>query len=292
MRALIDGDIPCYSCAAAALETEYLVYPAGDMERGHIASFKYKRDAYIWIDTNGEREDFEIEKNEILGPVSHAIQNARTLIDKIMKQTGADSMIIYISGNTNFREDIATIKPYKGNRADLKKPEYYPKIKEYLLKHYPCVVTVGIEADDAMTIEQCADETNSTIICSIDKDLDMVPGWHYNWSLDRVYKVDTFGSLEYDSKKNKLRGTGLKWFYAQMLMGDTIDNIPGVPGVGDKTAFNTLNHCTTQQELSCAVGYEYALKYDDPEAAMLENGRLLWMLRHPFDEWEIEYEEL
>jgi hypothetical protein len=72
------------------------------------------------------------------------------------------------------------------------------------------VLTDGFEADDALALAQ----TEDTIICSIDKDLLMVPGRHYNW------RKEEFTDVTYES--------GVKWFCTQLLQGDwSTDSIIG-----------------------------------------------------------------
>jgi len=228
-------------------------------------------------------------------PVENALYNTKKLIKEILGSVGADDYRIYLTGKGNFRYDVATIKPYKGTRSG-DKPEHYDAITDYLINVWKAEVVEGIEADDAMSIEQCKlfevkeeGTYGRSVICTIDKDLDMVPGNHYNWNTDDKYWCDTYGGLELDDTKSKPKcvGAGIMFFWAQMLMGDTVDNIPGVPRVGPVKAYNLLKDCQTEDELFCIVGQQYAYKYDDPEAAMLENGRLLWMLQKEDTMWEI-----
>jgi len=73
---------------------------------------------------------------------------------------------------------------------------------------------------------------NLSVIVSKDKDLRMVPGLHYDFDTEQVVAVgDTFGWLWIDSSKSSktLKGWGTKFFWAQCLMGDTADNIRGLP---------------------------------------------------------------
>lgn len=51
----------------------------------------------------------------------------------------------------------------------------------------------------------------------------------------------------------EVKGSGLKFFYAQLITGDTVDNYKGIPGAGATLAFETLNHLNTEQELYYAV---------------------------------------
>ena len=58
---------------------------------------------------------------------------------------------LYLTGGGNFRFDIATVKPYKGNRKQ-EKPFYLPSVRKYLETKWGAVVVEGMEADDALCI--------------------------------------------------------------------------------------------------------------------------------------------
>jgi hypothetical protein len=173
----------------------------------------------------------------------------------------------YISGQGNFRETAATIKPYKGNRDENAKPKYYKQIKEHLIDKYGAIVVHGREADDALGCDQWAAKDGSTIIVSIDKDLDMIPGHHYNWVKDRFYT-------------RSLRNANLQIF-AQMLNGDTTDNIPGIQGIGPITirqVFKDLDY--DMDKIRAYVQEQYKLQYGDRwKQAYEEVGLLLWIER-------------
>lgn len=192
---------------------------------------------------------------------------------------------IFLTGSYNFREEIAKKRVYKGNRVDVMKPFHYANIKAYLLSKYDCVVADGMEADDAMCIEQMAYKFDPpTIICSRDKDLKMCPGWHYSWENGKQaewgpFFVEGFGEIALNEKK-ALKGWGDIWFYAQLLMGDPTDNIPGIPGLGAAGAFKRLAQVSTTQEAEEAVVEAYRGFYGDSwYEEMLEQGRLIWMVR-------------
>ena len=114
-------------------------------------------------------------------------------IDKILEATGADCYQGYLtsSDKSNFRYEIASIRPYKGHRKAMK-PHHYDRIRSFLEDHRGALMCYGQEADDAMSIEQYKRNSEelwnagdadfcSTVIATRDKDLDMVPGYHYNW---------------------------------------------------------------------------------------------------------------
>ncbi len=184
----------------------------------------------------------------------------------------------------NFRYKVAVTKPYKGTRKT-EKPFHYRNIFVYLLSSYDCIVAIGREADDEMAIYQTAHLGKlDTIICSRDKDLRQVEGWHYGWECFRQPSfgpelVEEPGRLEL--KGNKLSGTGSKFLYAQMLMGDVVDNIPGLPKYGPAKAYKLLNDCTSAAQCNLVVSDEYikVYGYKESEEHWREQFALVHMLR-------------
>lgn len=202
----------------------------------------------------------------------------------IQELTWADvEPILYLTGKNNFREKIAVTKEYKGNRVAAK-PFHYNNIKGYIKSNYNTVIADGLEADDLLAIEQTKRKGEGCIICSRDKDLRMVEGWHFGWECGRQpqfgpQQVDRLGELILDDK-GKIRGTGLHFFYSQLITGDTVDNIQGLKGQGDKAAFKCLEGCTTEREMYEAVRALYEEKVGEDWLALLkENAYLLWMVR-------------
>ena len=173
----------------------------------------------------------------------------------------------FLSGNGNFREQIATIKPYKGNRPDTNKPKYYKEIKKHLVDRWGAEIVHGREADDALGTAQWAAKDLSTILVTIDKDLDSIPGHHFNWVKDEFYFVP-------------LRDANLFHFY-QLLNGDTTDNIPGIKGVGPKTIERIWKDCDYDlAKIREAVQGEYRRQYGPEwQRAYEEVSRLLWIER-------------
>ena len=131
-------------------------------------------------------------------------------------------------------------------------------------------VSDGQEADDDIAI-RATELKGEGLIVSIDKDFMQVPGWHYNF----VKKV----------KKEVTPEEGLRFFYTQILMGDSADNIPGIHRVGPVKAAKMLADAKTEQELyACCVEAMGAER-------VLENGRLLWLRRTADQMWEPPSEE-
>jgi hypothetical protein len=173
----------------------------------------------------------------------------------------------YLTGSNNFRKDIAVTAPYKGNRT-AEKPIHYNLIREYLIKAWGCELVEEQEADDAIGIKAYSyEDTEDYVVMSIDKDLDMIHGWHYNFIKDNKYFIDDQQAI--------------KHFYTQILTGDRVDNIIGLKGIGPKKAEKILEDCTTEQEM-----YDAVLKaYDNDEKRVLENGQLLWIRRKENQIW-------
>lgn len=167
---------------------------------------------------------------------------------------------LFLTGTGNFRNEIAVTAPYKGTRKS-EKPVHYKLLREYLELSWAAQVVEGMEADDMLAIRATELGTES-IIVTLDKDLDQVNGWHYNFVKKIKYHID-------DEQ-------GLLNFYTQFLVGDKVDNIIGARGIGPKKATGLLYGKSEQAMWDIVVeklGYDRAV----------ENGHLLYMLRHRDD---------
>jgi len=185
-------------------------------------------------------------------------------IDEVIDTLDLQACKFYLTSEdkSNFRYEV--YPEYKGNRTQ-PKPKFYRYIRDYLLNAYDAEMVFGMEADDALGINQ----TEDTIIISIDKDLLIVPGWHYNF----VKKEKHFVTPK----------EGCYNFYWQLLEGDKgTDNIPGCPGIGKGTIPKVIHSDMEEDELFYIVKNLYINQYTkkklDVEQAlpdMLRNGQLL-----------------
>lgn len=219
-------------------------------------------------------------------PLTHALHSVKKMIEGITTATRADVVMCFLTGNGNFREEVAVTAEYKGNRTS-KKPEHFHQIREYLISRFDAEVVTGMEADDRLGILQhllLEEEGFHPYICTIDKDLDMIAGMHYNWKKKQKYFIDSF-----QANKN---------FYTQLLMGDSTDNIPGIPGVGTKTAekhikealcIAEMDDTDPEEEMYWMCLEKYAEHFDKPFEMMYEQGRLLWIMRTFDDIWEPKF---
>jgi hypothetical protein len=210
--------------------------------------------------------------NVVAEPIENALHNVKTTIQNILSLTEATEYKVFLSGEGNFRYDIDPA--YKISRRDARQPIYKEEIKQYLLAYHPTEVVDGCEADDALGIwlskEGSHDNPDkcSRIIASIDKDLDQIPGWHCNFVKERVYWVDK----EY----------GEYVYLRQLLTGDRTDDIPGIPGMGDKKADLYLGNYSSFDEAFKRVQAAYLVWIDNENDAayrLYQNMYLLYIER-------------
>jgi hypothetical protein len=274
--AIIDFDVMLYMCGYAAQHTHHRVYEKGAVD--FTASFKYKREAVAYV--KGMEDEYEIKAETEVAPFSHAAQNVKQLMLKIRGSIGAAAYKGYLTGKGNFREVLATIQGYKANRDPTMKPYHYGALKRYIIDELGAMIVDGYEADDALGMEQMKYyqpdqefEVCRSVIATIDKDLNMIPGWHYNFLQGKCFHV-----TEYE---------GMVSFYSQLLTGDTTDNISGIHKVGPVTAAKLLQGKLTELDMFRVVENEYARAFpgEDVQKRIKENGQLLWIWRKEGDLW-------
>lgn len=230
MQLLIDGDIVAYRCSAS-------VEP----------SKKYGPVEFTEEENN---RDWEI-----------AIVRVDILMRELLHTTQSESYKCFVSGKNNFRYKV--YPDYKGNRKDTVDPRFRADCKAFLIQEWNAIPSTGMEADDLLGISQ----TEDTIIASIDKDLLMIPGWHYNWVRDeKTYTTPL---------------DGLRYMYKQMLIGDKADNIFGVSGIGPVKASKLIDDLETEEEMIEVV---FDL-YNQDAKRFVQNATCLWILQEEGITW-------
>lgn len=206
-------------------------------------------------------------------PVDHALATMKTVLGHIRDRfPDRDYEKLYLTGKGNFRETVAKRHKYKGNRDPTHKPVHYDAIREYLINVQGAEVIDGQEADDALGIEQWKNKDKSTVIVSIDKDLKMIPGYHFHPFKEELEYVNITDANAF--------------FFHQMLTGDRTDNIIGLKGVGPKTADKMLAPCNKDViEMQKVVREAYKKEFgEEAREVYRENAALLWMRREPEQE--------
>lgn len=209
-------------------------------------------------------------------PMTHMLSTVKSMINRIVEACKAETYTVLLTRKGNFREDVATLQPYKGNRRDARKPDNYDDITEYLVMYHHGWFVDGEEADDQLGIRSVRD---GHTIATIDKDLDNVPGWHYNWQKDTLYYV-----TEQQAMHN---------FYTQLLTGDAVDHIPGLKKLTGRPATAKLKslvqECTTAEECYAHVFTAYLERTEESaetvKAWLTEIGQLLWIRWHEGETW-------
>lgn len=191
-----------------------------------------------------------------------AITRMEKQIENILGYLGNPDYQIYLSGGSNFRYEINP--DYKANRT-APDPIHRKACHQFLIEYFNAIETDGYEADDALGVAQNKD----TVICSIDKDMLMIPGKHYSWPITRnghIVRDHIEVNMSYEN--------GIKHFFKQMLIGDKADNIIGVKGLGEVKSANIINPLNTEKEMYDTVRELYQ---DDDRFNM--NLDCLWIWR-------------
>ena len=202
-------------------------------------------------------------------PQEIAFARADNLMRDLLHKTSSDTYRCFLTGGENFRKKIDP--QYKANRDGTPRPKWLEACREFLVVNWNSEVTDGIEADDALGIAQDK-ETDTTIVCSLDKDLLQIPGLHYSWEL----ATSKYTKPAITRKVNYI--DGLRSFYASSLIGDKSDNIFGVDGIGKVRAAKALDELNTELEMFnvCRNLYSNDERY-------FSNLKLLWIMRHEDD---------
>lgn len=275
MRPLIEGDILAYEVGAAS-EKRMVAAAGTQFEEVSIQPQDWEFAKSVF-DNRVKLICDEVEADE--KPLFFLTESAlvNRILNKNRKRSG-EPETPYVS---NFRNALSTTREYKGTRTQVK-PFHYKNIVNYIMcgKFDYIVAPPGLEADDALCIHQtkALKEGKATIICSRDKDLRQCQGRHYSWECGKQASVGPLtvsglgtltnvneGKIDKLGKKLPLKvlGTGDKFFYFQMLTGDTADNIEGVMGRGKAFAYNLLKNALTERECYELVAEVYVKDFGD-----------------------------
>lgn len=178
-------------------------------------------------------------------------------VHDMLAKTQARQYAGFFSDKITFRHQI--YPAYKATRRDPHPgiQKWKPYITEYCMQMWHFDKLENLEADDAVASLQR--NMLNTIICSPDKDLRQIPGNHFDYKKDqKIYIAEEEGVYN--------------WAY-QMIVGDTGDNIKGVPGLGPKAAEKIIPPVGSGLLLmdSCSeiVRQEYIKKFGDDEQFLL-----------------------
>ena len=286
MIGLLDGDIVVFRCGFACERTIWtLAWNKVDGKFTENKAFEYKKEATEHLDkvlpgkySRVEDEDYTLYPHKDLQPIEHAFQNVKTLVQRVADACALDpkfDLKVMFSAGKNYRHDIAKTRPYKGNRKVEHRPTYEQEIRAYMRENYDCEVADNEEADDLLGIAQTQYGPEESVIISLDKDLDQVPGLKYNWMHDVHYNV-TPEQAYYN-------------FHIQLMSGDSTDNIPGLPSIGPAKAAKALHGLETEQDQFAEVCRMYQIHsgIEDWQEYLVEQAQLLYIRRKPGEFWSM-----
>ncbi len=184
------------------------------------------------------------------GEATNAVYGFLMMLRKIIEEQQPTHLAVCfdLAGPT-FRDGLYA--DYKATRKPM--PDdlvgQMPVIKEMLSAFgIPIYELQGFEADDVLgtLAKRLADGKREIFIATGDKDILQLVNSHV-----KVFSINKEG-LVYDAEKVRERFEGLgpeKVVEVMALMGDSADNIPGVPGIGPKTAMALIKEFGTLENL-------------------------------------------
>ena len=155
--------------------------------------------------------------------------------------------VIFDSARKNFRNEIYS--EYKANRDDAPEdliPQFDFIRQSVKAFNLPSIELINYEADDLIATysEQVVKYGGKVTIVSSDKDLMQL----YKKNV-RIYDPMKNKCISDDDIKKKFGVNSEKVIEVQALAGDSSDNVPGVPGIGVKTAAELINQYGTIENL-------------------------------------------
>tara|TARA_R110000744_G_C19371770_1_gene563210 strand:- start:60327 stop:61379 length:1053 start_codon:yes stop_codon:yes gene_type:complete len=305
-KAVVDVDTLLIHAALAGQETCVLVeHSATGWQREFKTQTEfwghYLKKEGGWLgDVNKDKESKGLPTASpdefVLTPVVRLVPDAEMVVkgrfknkvETIKVQPWCSDIEICFGVGENFRYEMAETIPYKNSRPP--KPLMYETVKDYMLYKYAnkmCIVE-GVETDDivAQKLHEAWERSGhnhdnlDTIGLLIDKDLKQFPSIQVNFDKleEGLVKI-----TELEAAKN---------LAVQMLMGDNIDSIPGLPllddslfekyklrktkkGVGETSAKGVVNSATSVQEVYERVVEAYRLHYGETKTQFISHNGVM-----------------
>jgi DNA polymerase-1 len=208
-----------------------------------------------------------------LPPLTHngmpvgAVLGFSSMLMKMLKDLNAPYIaVIFDAAKKNFRYDI--YEDYKANREEAPEdliPQFPLFRKASEAFGIPAIEVEGFEADDLIaTYARCAREQGRKVtIVGTDKDLMQLVNDDV-----RLYDPIKNKYLGADDVFEKFGVQPDKVVDVQALSGDSVDNVPGVPGIGVKTAAQLINEYGSLENLLAKAG---EIKQPKRREALIEN---------------------
>ena len=182
------------------------------------------------------------------GEPTGALHGVLNMINKLVReQSGAQVVVVFDAPGKTFRDDLYA--DYKANRPPMPeelRSQIEPILDTIKAMGLPLLSVQGVEADDVIgTLCRLGAEANQNVLVSTgDKDMAQLVS-------DNVTLVNTMNDslMDRDGVKSKFDVWPEQIIDYLALVGDTSDNIPGVPKVGAKTAAKWLNQYESADQI-------------------------------------------
>jgi 5'-3' exonuclease len=265
--AIIDGDVLCY--LSFEPRWNYNV----DEQGNAVSVYNHETGKF-------EKQLKEYTQEEDAQYLRETWERFKRKVQETCEEMYCDEYLMAVQGDDNFRCDMYDFYKKHQGRIGSKPSEMsklVPLLRKLAVQEDLAIASHGREADDYIRIWalECTAAGIDYIICSNDKDLKCIPGKHYNLKTHKHEDVD--------------EAYGLRLYHEQLLMGDSIDNIPGIPGIGPKKAEKILRDCTTLEEFQIKVVETYMDSFGDNwKQHLLANGKLIHIQRHENDWFDLK----
>jgi DNA polymerase-1 len=176
------------------------------------------------------------------GQPTGAIKGVTNMLMTLKKDSeGSPIIVVFDAKGKTFRSEI--YKEYKANRPPMPddlRDQLVPLKEICKAIGFPLIEISGVEADDviATLVKKSKEKNYKAVVSSLDKDLmQLVEDPHTTIMNTMTHQIFTEEKVfdKFGVQPNQIRDM-------LALVGDTSDNIPGVPKVGQKTAAKWLNH--------------------------------------------------
>jgi len=203
------------------------------------------KDVYDWIQKNN------MDPIETYGIDYLSYFVFKRIDDLIISKINAKAYVFLFSGSSKntFRWHLAVEKEYKGNRKPSDSYDYENKwrdmaeVMHVIKERYTVFMKDNMEADDLASILS----RSGTCIYSQDKDLKQIIGRHWDIKMNKPIEIGGEAALMFLSY--------------QLLAGDTGDNIPGFPGMGEKKTTDFLAGIANVKNMPTAILKHYMTAY-------------------------------
>jgi len=182
------------------------------------------------------------------GEPTGALHGVLSMINKLVREQPAKHIaVVFDAPGKTFRDEM--FAEYKANRPPMPddlRDQVEPLVDAVRAMGLPLLRIEGVEADDVIgtLCRRCSEEGRNVLVSTVDKDMAQLVS-------DRVTLVNTMSGqvLDRDGVKQKFDVFPEQIIDYLALVGDSSDNIPGVPRVGAKTAAKWLNEYPTADDI-------------------------------------------